>query len=163
MGSGIKIPGKESQLINLNKKKCFISWKERVISSPVWQGRSTYFSACCWGSFWRSHSCRPISPLRFAFNYEQEKYAGVPLERWYEGCWNALCLFTEEREQILCMFQGRSMPSWLHLPQMLQSYLAIHCIKCSLNLLYASPFVSPFISPPKQPSYLLNQNLFNTQ
>lgn len=71
---------------------------------------------------------------------------GVPLGRRYEGCWKALCLFTEAQEQILCTFQGRSKPGWLRLPPMLQSYLMIHshCLqKCSLNLLYANPLVSP--------------------
>ena len=91
---------------------------------------------------------------------------GVPLGRRYEGCWKALCLFTEAREQILCTFPGRSMPGWLHLPQMPQSYLTIHsyCLhKRSLNLLCASPFAAPSFPPPKQPQYLLSLNLFNTK
>lgn len=82
---------------------------------------------------------------------------GVPLGRQYEGCWKALCLFTEAQEQILCTFQGRSVPGWLPLPQMLQSYLTIHPY-----CLYASPFAAPSF-PPSTKAAPLEPELFVVQ
>lgn len=138
------------------------------MSSSTWQGRSTFqhFSKAA------SEGVVPagLSPLSVmkSLVMNSKSMLGVLLGRRYEECWKALYLFTEAQEQILCTFQSRSMPVWLRLSQMLQSYLTIHsyCLhKCSLNLLYASPFASLFFPPPKQLQYLLrlNLSLFNTK